>query len=375
MAGPLEGLKVVEMAGLGPCPLAGQLLGDLGADVILIDRKAGKADPSNINNRSKRSIALNLKSKEGLVLACKLIETADILIEGFRPGVMEGLGLGPSDCHGFNPGLIFGRMTGWGQEGPLAKTAGHDINYLALTGALHAIGKSGEPPVPPLNLVADYGGGTMFLLLGILSALYERQKSGLGQVVDAAMVDGVPALMGLTHMMFARNHWSNERESNMLDGGAPFYRCYETSDGKYLSVGPLEPKFFSQLLVRIGLDLEDLTTQYEREKWPDRHLRYEGIFKSKTQDEWVAIFEGSDACVAPVLNFDEVAAHPHNQARQIFQTKNDVLQAAPAPRFDRTPAPEISDPMAPGAATNELLSELGYCEDEISDLRKSGALT
>jgi len=301
MPGPLAGLKVIEMKGLGPCPLAGQLLADLGAEVILIDRKSGKADPADINNRSKRSIALNLKSAAGRDAALRLIGKADILIEGFRPGVMEKLGLGPKDCHGVNPALVFGRMTGWGQEGPLSHTAGHDINYLAITGALNAIGRKEEPPVPPLNLAADYAGGTMFLVFGVLAALYERQQSGRGQVVDAAMVDGVPALMGLIHTMLHKGQWQDERESNLLDGGAPFYRCYETADGKHVSVGPLEPQFFAELVKRARIDEGHLSSQYDASNWAERHEAYEAIFRQKTRDEWTAIFDGSDACVAPAL--------------------------------------------------------------------------
>jgi len=375
MAGPLAGLRVVEMKGLGPCPLAGQLLADLGSDVILIDRTSGKADPADINNRSKRSIALNLKSEAGRKAALKLIEKADILIEGFRPGVMEKLGLGPQDCHAVNSGLIFGRMTGWGQEGPLSQTAGHDINYLAITGALNAIGRKDEPPVPPLNLAADYAGGTMFLVFGVLAALYERQQSGKGQVVDAAMVDGVPALMGLIHTMLHKGQWQDARQSNMLDGGAPFYRCYETADGKYLSVGPLEPQFFAELVQKAGIDAADLSSQYDAASWPGRHEAYAAIFRQKTRDEWAVIFDGSDACVAPVLAFDEVLEHPHNAARQTFVNPDGILQAAPAPRFDRTPARPIGRPPAPGADGEAILAEAGFSDGEITALKDEGALT
>jgi len=374
MAGPLKGLRVVEMAGLGPCPLAGQLLADLGADVIVVVRKSGKQDPGDINNRSKRSIALDLKSAEGLAAVSKLIGISDILIEGFRPGVMEKLGLGPNECEAINPGLIFGRMTGWGQDGPLAQTAGHDINYLAITGALHAIGKNGEPPVPPLNLAADYAGGTMFLLFGILSALFERQNSGKGQVVDAAMIDGVPALMGLIHSMFAKGQWTNERGKNLLDGGAPFYRNYETSDGKWISVGPLEPQFFAELVEKAGLKQTDLANQYDRETWDVRHDEYAALFKTRTRAQWSEIFDGSDACVAPILNFDEVIDHPQNASRRIFQKVNGVLQAAPAPRFSRSRASEIGEPPAPGEHSDEVLLELGYDPAEIIQMRKTGAI-
>ncbi len=374
MPGPLEGLKVIEMKGLGPCPLAGQLLADLGADVILIDRKSGKADPADINNRSKRSIALDLKSVGGKEVALRLIENADILIEGFRPGVMEKLALGPTDCHRVNPGLIFGRMTGWGQEGPLASSAGHDINYLSITGALNAIGRKGEPPVPPLNLAADYAGGTMFLVFGVLSALYERQKSGKGQVVDAAMVDGVPALMGLIHAMAAKGQWQEARESNLLDGGAPFYRCYETADGRYISVGPLEPQFFAEMVEKAGIDPSHLQSQYDLASWADRHEAYEKLFRTKTRDEWTAIFERGDACVAPVLGFGEVMDHEHNKVRGTFVRKDGILQAAPAPRFDRTPAGVVGSPPAPGADSETVLSEVGFSAAEIEALKSEGAL-
>ena len=368
-SGPLAGLKVVEFAGLGPCPLAGQMLGDLGADVILIERKSGKSDPTDINNRSKRRIAVNLKSEEGLEVAMRLVERADVVIEGFRPGVMEKLGLGPQDCHARNPRLVFGRMTGWGQEGPLSSSAGHDINYLAMTGALHAIGRKGEQPVPPLNLAADYAGGTMFLLLGVLSALYEAQRSGKGQVVDAAMVDGVPALMGLFHSFMARGQWVDRRESNLLDGGAPFYRCYETSDGKYLSVGPLEPQFFAELVKLAGLPADCLQTQYDVSTWRGMHATCEDIFLSRTREEWEEIFEGSDACVAPVLGLEEAFSHPANVERKVFVDVGGVVQASPAPRFDRT-APAIPrPPAAPGEHGDKILAEAGYSANEIAELR------
>ncbi|MEZ5870490.1 MAG: CaiB/BaiF CoA-transferase family protein [Nitratireductor sp.] len=374
LVGPLAGLKVIEFAGLGPCPLAGQMLGDLGAEVILIERKSGKADPSDINNRSKRRIALNLKSEEGVAVALRLIETADILIEGFRPGVMEKLGLGPEECHECNPRLVYGRMTGWGQEGPLSSSAGHDINYLAITGALHAIGRKGEPPVPPLNLAADYAGGTMFLLLGVLSALYETQRSGKGQVVDAAMVDGVPALMGLFHMFIARGQWESRRESNLLDGGAPFYRCYETSDGKYLSVGPLEPQFFAELVKLADLPGEILQNQYDVDSWRENHALFEDVFISKSRAEWEEIFEGSDACVAPVLTFDEAAAYPANVERNVFIDVGGIVQAAPAPRFGRTPARKPVAPAAPGSDGAAILAEAGFDDEEIAALRMARTL-
>lgn len=375
MSGPLQNLRIIEMTGLGPCPLAGQLLADLGAEVIVIDRKSGIADPTDINRRNKRSIALNLKSEQGLVIAKQLIADADILIEGFRPGVMEKLGLGPGSCHIENPTLIYGRMTGWGQTGPLAQTAGHDINYLSITGALSAIGKDKEPPIPPLNLAADYGGGTMFLLLGVLSALFERSQSGKGQIVDAAMVDGVPAMMGLIHSWFAQKSWTTQRESNLLDGGAPFYRCYETADGKHLSVGPLEPHFFTEMVNLSGLPADEITTQYHQDQWPDKRETYQTVFKSKTREEWMALFDDTDACVAPVLDFNEVETHPHNAERENFIRVDGVLQAAPAPRFDRTPTATPQTPTASGIDGEVILQKMGYDRTEIEALRELGVLT
>lgn len=375
MAGPLEGLKVVEMAGLGPCPLAGQLLADLGAEVIVITRKSAKADPADINNRSKRSIALNLKSNTGLEVAGKLIARADVLIEGFRPGVMEKLGLGPSECHESNPALVYGRMTGWGQEGPLSSRAGHDINYLSITGALHAIGRPDQPPVPPLNLVADYGGGTMFLVYGVLCALLERAKSGRGQVVDAAMVDGVPAMMGLLQGMMMKGQWSEKRGDNLLDGGAPFYRCYETADGRYVSLGCLEPQFFAEFVRLAGLDEGLLSRQYDRESWPHMHAEFEQYFLSHDRDVLDALFSDSDACVAPVLKVSEAAKHPHNQARGIFRSSNAGISAAPAPRFSRTQPKEPGSAPAPGEHSEMVLSELGYDSARIEQLRSEGVIT
>ena len=359
MSGPLASLRVVEFSGLGPAPLAGQLLADLGADVITVDRKPAPADPADINRRGKRSIVLDLKDPEGLANARRLIAASDILIEGFRPGVMERLGLGPETCP---ETLIYGRMTGWGQEGPLAQTAGHDINYLALTGALHAMGAAGEPPIPPLNLVADYGGGSMFLVFGVLAAVIERGISGKGQVVDAAMVDGVPAMMGLIHGLLARGHWTEERASNWLDGAAPFYRCYACADGEFISVGALEPQFHALLLEKAGLPAEHQDTQNDPRQWAARRSDYAEVFASKTRDEWAAIFEGTDACVAPVLRFSEAAQHPHMAARGTFQSPNGVLQSAPAPRFSRSVCREIETPRAVGGATEQVLQELSELE-------------
>jgi len=373
--GPLSGLTVVEMVALGPVPLAGQLLADLGAKVIIIDRKSAAEDATDINRRNKRSIALNLKSDTGLEAARTVLDSADILLEGFRPGVMEKLGLGPDECLQRNPRLIIGRMTGWGQHGPLAPYAGHDINYLALTGALHAIGRKDQPPVPPLNLAADYGGGAMFLVMGVLSALFERSVSGKGQVVDTAMIDGVPAMMGLIHTLYARQSWKPERQSNMLDGGAPYYRCYETLDHKHIAVGAIEPQFFAALVELAGLPEQDKNIQNHHQHWPDMHRRYEAVFRSKTRAQWEEVFRDSDACVSPVLDFDEAAAHSHNSARDVFLKPGDVMQASPAPRFDRTPSAQPAAPQAPGSSSFEILGELGYSVETLEQMRASGNIT
>ena len=333
MSGPLAGLKVVEMEGLGPCPLAGQFLADLGADVTLILRKPLRDDPTDITNRGKTGVALNLKSAEGLAAAMDLIAEADILIEGFRPGVMERLGLGPEECSARNKGLIYGRMTGWGQTGPLSQTAGHDINYLAVTGILHAIGRDGEPPVPPLNIGADYAGGTMFLLLGVLSALWERSRTGTGKVIDAAMVDGATALMSLIHTFIARGAWTTKREANLLDGGAPFYRCYKTADDRFISIGCLEPQFHEEMLRLAGLPGAHQADYMDQSKWAARHAEYEAHFRAKTRDEWTAIFDGSDACVAPVMDWEEAPEHPQMKARGVLSPRDGVMQANPAPKF------------------------------------------
>ncbi|MEQ6249272.1 CaiB/BaiF CoA-transferase family protein [Sulfitobacter sp. HNIBRBA3233] len=371
MAGPLSSLRIIEFSGLGPAPLAGQLLADLGATVIAVDRATAKADPTDINRRGKRSVVLNLKSGEGVAAAHDLVASADVLIEGFRPGVMERLGLGPEDCPDT---LVYARMTGWGQDGPGAQVAGHDINYLGLTGALFAMGDADRPPAPPLNLVADYGGGTMFLLFGILSALIERGVSGKGQVVDAAMVDGVSAMMGLIHSMLARGSWSEDRQANWLDGGAPFYRCYMCKCGGFVSVGALEPQFHALLLEKAGLPLDHQDDQNDTAQWAERRAAYAAAFAQRTRDEWSDIFAGSDACVAPVLRFSEAADHPHLAQRGTFIAPGGVAQAAPAPRFSRTSADTPRAPSAPGADTDAVLAELGYGHARIADLRKNGSI-
>jgi len=374
MSAPLSSLKIIEMVGLGPAPLAGQLLADLGAEVIVIDLKSGMDISKEVNRRGKKSIALNLKDPKGIETALKLIEQADILIEGFRPGVMERLGLSPDECLKANPKLIYARMTGWGQEGPLSHSAGHDLNYLAITGALHAMGKDGEPPAPPLNLVADYGGGSMFLIMGILSAIIERGISGKGQVIDAAMCDGVPAMMGMIHSMLAQGTWINKRENNFVDGGAPYYRCYTCADGKYLSVACIEPQFFAEFLKLANLDASLAKDQNDKSEWPKLHKLFEETLAQKLRNEWAEIFEGSDACVAPVLDFEEAENYPHNIERKAFYKNNGVMQTSPVPRFGRSKIPLPPHASQTGHDAFEILKEAGLSENNIKALATKGIL-
>ncbi|GAB3141390.1 alpha-methylacyl-CoA racemase [Amycolatopsis stemonae] len=333
MAGPLAGLRVVELAGIGPGPHAAMVLADLGADVTRVER-SGSTDRDALL-RGRRFVAADLKTAEGLERVQRLVEQADVLIEGYRPGVAERLGLGPDDCLARNPRLVYGRMTGWGQDGPLAQRAGHDLNYLGITGALHAIGRAGERPVPPLNLVGDFGGGSMLLLTGILAALWERERSGQGQVVDAAMVDGVSVLLQMMWAMRGRGEWSDERGTNLLDGGAPFYDTYECADGRYVAVGAIEPQFYAQLLAGLGLEA-DLPDRLDRTGWPALRARFAEAFHSAPRDHWAKVFDGTDACVTPVLTFEEAREHPHLVARGTLTVVDGVPQAAPAPRFSRT---------------------------------------
>jgi alpha-methylacyl-CoA racemase len=377
--GPLKGLRVIELAGIGPGPFCAMLLADMGADVVRVDRTeaSGLGVPMDkryeINGRNRRSVALDLKSSAGREAVKRLIAGADLLIEGFRPGVAERLGLGPADCHAINPRLVYGRMTGFGQSGPMSQAAGHDLNYIALTGALHAIGPAGGKPVPPLNLVGDYGGGALYLAMGLLAALHERTQSGRGQVVDAAMVDGAASLASIFYGMTASGRWNDRRGDNLLDGGAPFYDTYETADGKYVSIGALEPKFFAEMAERIGLDARFIKGQYERKLWPEMRTEMTRILRAKTRDEWCKLLEGSDACFAPVLSIEEAPHHPHAQARQAFIDVAGVVQPGPAPRFDRsTPEPARPAP-AVGAHTDEVLAEAGFSADEIAALHAAGA--
>ncbi|MEL6466908.1 MAG: CaiB/BaiF CoA-transferase family protein [Pseudomonadota bacterium] len=371
MTGPLSGLRVIEFAGLGPAPLAGQLLADMGADVIVIDRNSKPADPYDVNRRGKRSVALNLKSGSGLAVAHDLLATADLLIEGFRPGVMERLGLGPDDL---SDGLIYGRVTGWGQEGPLAQTAGHDLTYLARSGVLSMMATADAPPRPPLNLIADYGGGSMFLILGLLSAVIARARTGRGQVVDAAMVDGVPAMMGLLHGFMASGFWTDQPGENWLDGGAPFYRCYRCADGRDVAVAALEPQFYAQLLNGLDLKAEDLPNQQDRAGWPLLAARFAGIFAGQPRDHWAKVFVGTDACVAPVLSMAEARSDDHMAARGIYVAPGGVWQAAPAPRFSESAPNRPGTPTAPGADARAVLGPLGYDDTRLSELVAAGAL-
>jgi alpha-methylacyl-CoA racemase len=338
----LHGLKVVELAGIGPGPHAAMILADLGADVVRVDRPGGLRlgdeslpDPTL---RGRRRVAADLKDPAGRETVLRLVERADVLLEGYRPGVTERLGVGPAECHARNPRLVYGRMTGWGQDGPMAARAGHDINYISLTGALHAIGRPGERPVPPLNLVGDFGGGSMLLVVGVLAALWEAQRSGEGQVVDAAMVDGASLLSQMFWGFLAHKIWVDEPGVNLLDGGAPFYDTYTCADGRHVAVGAIEPQFYAALLAGLGLADADLPAQHDREHWPQLKERFAAVFATRTRDEWAAAFAGTDACVTPVLAFGEVAAHPHVAARGTVVERDGIAQAAPAPRFSRTPA-------------------------------------
>jgi alpha-methylacyl-CoA racemase len=374
--GPLRGMRVIELASLAPAPFGCMVLADLGADVIRVDRvsQAGQGPPVDPLQRSRRSIGLNLKDPGGLDVLLRLADGADVLVEGFRPGVSERLGFGPDVCLQRNPALVYARMTGWGQDGPLAPTAGHDIDYIAISGALDPIGRAGERPVPPLNLIGDFGGGGMLLAVGILAALFERVSSGRGQVVDAAMVDGSALLTTFIHGLRATGSWHNGRGGNLLDGGAPFYDTYQTADGRYVAVGALEPQFYAELLTRLGLDGEDLPAQLDRAGWPVLRARFTEVFGKRTRDEWAEVFAGSDACAVPVLEMGEAPAHPHNAARQVFGEVGGVRQPMPAPRFGRTPSGAPSPPGLPGADTDAILAAAGFTADEISALRERGAV-
>lgn len=381
--GPLEGIKVVELAGIGPGPFCAMMLADMGADVIRIDRpskvKAGGttagANPRfDVLNRGRRSVALDLKDPKSIETVLKLCEQADALIEGFRPGVTERLGIGPEDCMARNPKLIYGRMTGWGQDGPYASVAGHDINYIALAGVLHSIGRRGEAPVPPMNLVGDFGGGGMFLAFGVVCGIFEAQRSGKGQVIDAAMVDGASLLMAPIYGLQQMGRWNgDERGVNLLDSGAHFYDVYETKDGKYISIGSIEPQFYAILVEKAGLDATAFADQHNRDKWPDFKDTIGAVFKSKTRDEWCEIMEHTDICFAPVLSMNEAHAHPHNAERGTFIEVEGLRQPGPAPRFSRT-KPVVARPSPlPGEHNEEALKDWGLDDDLIAAVQPAAA--
>jgi alpha-methylacyl-CoA racemase len=374
--GPLAGLSVIELEGLGPAPFCGMLLADLGADVVSIGRRSSSSErPAAISERGKRSIALDLKHPEGVEAVLRLCGNADVLIEGFRPGVMERLGLGPEACLARNPRLVYGRMTGWGQTGPLASAAGHDINYISLSGALHAIGRAGEPPVPPLNLVGDFGGGAMFLAFGVMAAVFEAQRSGQGQVIDASMVEGSAALLHMQYSMLAAGQWRDERGANLLDGAAHFYDTYETADGKYVSIGSIEPQFYRLLVEIAGLDPQEFAPQLDPARWPVLKQALAGVIRRKSRDEWCARMEGTDVCFAPVLSMGEAPMHPHNRARGSFLELAGVMQPAPAPRFSRSDPGPPRPPRPLGSDTGDVLRAAGYGEADLEQLRQRGILT
>jgi alpha-methylacyl-CoA racemase len=373
--GPLAGLRIIEFAGLGPAPFCGMMLSDMGAEVIRIDRPGRPAHaPKDALSRGRKSIALNLKNSNGVEAALRLIASADGLIEGFRPGVMERLGLGPDVCKARNPKIVFGRMTGWGQDGPLAHAAGHDTNYIALSGVLHAIGYRDQPPPMPLNLVGDFGGGGMYLAFGMMCALWEARSSGHGQVVDAAMVDGAASLANAVFAMHSRGAYRDERESNWLDSGSHFGGCYKTKDGGYISILSLEPQFYDLLLEKLNLDKDHYSEQMNGERWPEYKEAFKALFLTKTRDEWCDLLEGTDVCFAPVLSLAEAPKHPHNAARGTFTEHDGFLQVAPAPRFSRTNAEIQSPSRAAGADTTEVLKGIGYGDEEIVELGGAGAI-
>lgn len=357
--GPLAGYRIIEVVGIGPGPFAGMMFADMGAEVIAVDRPGGAPTISvDINRRGKRSIELDLKSEEGKTTFLKLCETADALFEGYRPGVMEKLGLGPDDVAAANPKLVYGRMTGWGQTGPLAHTAGHDINYIALSGALHAIGPAGGPPAAPLNLVGDYGGGGMMLAFGLVCALLEAQKSGKGQVVDVSMVEGSSVLMSIFHSLMASGRWAPMRGVNLLDGGAHFYSTFETADGEYVSFGAIEPQFMRIFVEKAGLDESWMQKHMNPGEWAALKRELTALFKTKTSAEWQELLDGTDACFAPILPFWEAHKHPHNQARESFIDVDGIKQPAPTPKFSRTEPEVRGGPVKSGADTEDILNEL-----------------
>ncbi|MBS1889167.1 MAG: CoA transferase [Actinobacteria bacterium] len=381
LVGPLSGVRVVEISGQGPGPWCAMMLSDMGAEVLRVERAdavgavpTGELEPQFVNLRGRRSIAVDLKNKRGVETVLRLVENADALIEGFRPGVVERLGIGPEDCLARNPRLIYGRMTGWGQDGPWREVAGHDINYVAISGLLNAIGDPGGGPVPPLNLVGDFGGGGLLLAFGIVCALLEARVSGEGQVIDAAMVDGSSLLGGMFYGLTQTGHWQEERGANLLDGGAHFYRTYETADGKWISVGAIEPKFYAVLVEALGLDAAELPDQLDKSTWPELRRRFAEIFKTRSRDEWTESLLPLESCFAPVLSFAEAYENEHHASRGSFVEVDGVKQPAPAPRFSRTPATVGRGSAKPGEHTDEALQDWGFDPAEIGDLRAAGAI-
>ncbi len=378
--GPLSGIRILELAGIGPAPYGTMLLGDLGADVVRIDRSSnavgGDPDqpPADTLARSRRSIGVDLKHPDGIATVLDLVESSDVVVEGFRPGVMERLGLGPDVCLARNPRLVFARMTGWGQEGPYASMAGHDINYIALGGVLHPLGRAGEKPTPPINLVGDFGGGGMLLAFGVCAALVEVARSGEGQVIDAAMIDGAASLMSMTWSFRHMGMWNDERGTNMLDTGAHFYDTYETADGGYVSIGSIEPQFYAELLRITGLDAEEWPWQHDQSAWPALKERMAEVFRTKTRDEWCELMEGTDVCFAPVLAMEEAPTHPHNEHRGTFIEVAGLTQPAPVPRFSRTPGAVQGPPSHAGQHTDDVLADRGFDAERIAALRASGAI-
>ncbi len=379
-SGPLDGLRVIELAGLGPGPFCAMVLADLGAEVIRLERvgmpaaDGGAVDRRQVLTRGRQAIGVDLKHEDGVELVLRMVERADVLLEGFRPGVLERIGLSPTACFERNPGLIYGRITGYGREGPLAAEAGHDINYISIAGALDPIGRRGEAPVPPLNLVADFGGGGMLLAMGILAAIYERAGSGLGQVVDAAMVDGAALLTTMFHEIRSLSHWHDERGTNSMDTGAHYYNVYETSDGELVSVGAMEPRFYRSFMSGLGYSDDEIPPQDDQSQWEALKRRVAEIFRTRTRDEWVDTFDGTDACVSPVLSLGEAPTHPHNRERGTFVDVGGIVEPAPAPRFSRTPPPAPSPSPGPGVHSPETLLRWGLTMPDIDRLIRDGVV-
>jgi alpha-methylacyl-CoA racemase len=373
-SGPLKGLKVIEFAGIGPAPFCGMLLADLGADVVRIDRKGSQTGGDFVMGRGKRSIAIDLKHAQGVEATLDLIGKADALFEGFRPGVMERLGLGPEVALKRNPKLVYGRMTGWGQTGPWASMAGHDIDYIALTGALHAMGKRGAPPSPPLNLVGDYGGGALYLAFGLLAGVLEAKASGKGQVIDCAMLDGAASLMTMFYSMRGAGLWTDTREDNLLDGAAHFYDAYVCADGKLLAIGAIEPQFHAELVKGLGLAEGDFPKRLDRASWPAYSEKIAAVVKTRTRDDWMKVFDGTDACVAPVLSMEEAPKHPHNVARETFQTFQGIVQPGPAPRFSRTAGAINGPPAKAGEHSADVLKDWGVDPERAASFLSGGAV-